>query len=180
VDAANPVVFVKAKDLGLSGTELPPRIDQDEEIIDKLLTIRASSAVRIGIAENLRDAYENSPAVPKICFVAEPQSYQTVGNTYIKAHEVDLVGRMLSMGKLHPTFAITGGICLAVASKMEGTVVYDTMKQHDREGVNIGHCGGVFRVGAEVVREKGTFHAVKGTVFRTARCLMNGKVHVLI
>ena len=34
IDAANPLVFVKAEDLGLSGKELPEEINADEEKLE--------------------------------------------------------------------------------------------------------------------------------------------------
>ena len=42
VDAANPLVFVKAKDLGLTGKELPDELNADEEKLNLLETIRNS------------------------------------------------------------------------------------------------------------------------------------------
>ena len=39
IDAANPLVFVKAEDLGLSGKELPEEINADEEKLELLETV---------------------------------------------------------------------------------------------------------------------------------------------
>lgn len=180
VDAANPVVFVNADDVALTGIELPANIDKDENMINKLLEIRAAAAIQLDLAENFHDANVNSPAVPKMCFVAESQDYKTTQQTEMKQDDMDITARMLSMGKLHPTFAITGGVCLAVASKIEGTIVNDVVKQTGDYEVRIGHCGGVFQVGAEVIQEDEEFQARRGTAFRTARCLMTGDAQVSI
>jgi 2-methylaconitate cis-trans-isomerase PrpF len=49
VDAANPVVFVKAKELGLSGVEIY-EIDESNDIRKKLEAIRSRAAVMLGFA----------------------------------------------------------------------------------------------------------------------------------
>lgn len=69
VDAANPVVFVRASDVGTTGMKLPKAIDNNPDILAKLLEIRASAAVWIGLANDIEDAFSNVPSVPKICLV---------------------------------------------------------------------------------------------------------------
>src|SRR5207237_10888070 len=48
VDATNPVVFVRAKDLGLAGTETPQEIDGDRGLSARLGAIRSEAAGRTG------------------------------------------------------------------------------------------------------------------------------------
>ncbi|MBH8582474.1 2-methylaconitate cis-trans isomerase PrpF family protein [Thermoactinomyces sp. CICC 10735] len=178
VDAANPCVFVRAKDLGLTGIEFPKDLDQNPQLLDRVLDIRAVAATKIGLATNIEDAKVKSPAVPKICFISESSDYISNSGELIDKGDVDLVARMMSMGKLHPSFAITGGICLAVAAKINGTLVNQIVhsKRDENDVVRIGHCDGVMEVGAEVQQVNGQWQAVYGTVYRTARCLMNGSV----
>ncbi|MDY0404651.1 PrpF domain-containing protein [Virgibacillus sp. 179-BFC.A HS] len=177
VDATNPLVFIRAKDIGLIGTELPNEIDKNTKLLDTLLEIRAAAAIKLNLAKNLEDANRYSPAVPKMCFISEAQDYRSTENNNIRKDEIDIVARMLSMGKLHPTFAISGGICLAVAAKIKGTIVSDQLKHVSEDLIKIGHCGGIMEVSAEVTKEK---IALRGTVFRTARCLMTGFTYVSV
>ncbi|MFD2211573.1 2-methylaconitate cis-trans isomerase PrpF family protein [Virgibacillus halophilus] len=177
VDAANPLVFVKADDVGLNGTELPGNVDKNKKLLDTLLEIRAAAAVKLKLAKNFKEANTKSPAVPKLCFVSEAQDYLTTENKRIKKEDINIVARMLSMGKLHPTFAIGGGICLAIAAKIEGSVVKDQLEQMYMDEIKIGHCGGIMEVGAEFADKK---IALRGTVFRTARCLMTGYTYVSV
>src|SRR5438128_9466385 len=49
VDPTNPVVVVRAKDLGLAGTETPQEIDSDHALSARLEAIRVEAAKRRGI-----------------------------------------------------------------------------------------------------------------------------------
>ena len=55
--------------------------------------------------------------------VAPSDGVRTTRATPIGADQVDLVSRMISMGKTHRTFAGTSSMCLAVAAAIPGTVV---------------------------------------------------------
>jgi 2-methylaconitate cis-trans-isomerase PrpF len=65
VDAANPVVFVRAGDLGLEGTEIH-EIDASREIRHRLEAIRSRVAVMLGLASSPEEASEFSQQVPQI------------------------------------------------------------------------------------------------------------------
>src|SRR5207247_9567654 len=49
VDATNAVVFVRAKDLGIAGTESPMAIDADTALTARLERIRVEAGNRMGI-----------------------------------------------------------------------------------------------------------------------------------
>ena len=179
VDAANPLVFVRASDLGLKGDEMPKDIDTNPDLLDKMLAIREAAAVKVGLASDIADAKKNSPAVPKFCFVAPPAAYTSVEGDSVERESIDLQARMLSMGKLHPVLAITGGICIGVAAKIPGTLVNEAVgSAANQEEIRIGHCSGVLAVGAEVQKSDEGMVAVSGTVYRTARILMSGDVNI--
>src|SRR5512142_1195200 len=72
VDAANPFVFVRARDLGLAGTELPNQIESNLELMARLEGIRAAAAVRMGLARDWQEATQKVRSVPKIAFVSPP------------------------------------------------------------------------------------------------------------
>jgi 2-methylaconitate cis-trans-isomerase PrpF len=59
VDAANPMVFVKAKDLGLSGIETPEEIDSNQEMLRILEEIRAKAAEKFGMVDDWTQATKN-------------------------------------------------------------------------------------------------------------------------
>jgi len=179
VDAANPVVFLKASELGLDGTEID-EIDSNPEILCKLQVIRSYAAVMIGLAETPEEAAEYSPAIPKIAFVCEAKKYKAITGRLITAADIDLVARIMSMGKLHRAFALTGAICTAGAAKIEGTVVNQVMDEAglSRDEIRIGHPGGILPVKPLIEKREGDFYYVEAIAGRTARRLMEGFVLV--
>jgi 2-methylaconitate cis-trans-isomerase PrpF len=180
VDATNPMVFVRAKDLGLDGTERPEDLDARTGLPERLEAIRGAAAVRMGLARTPEDAARTSSAVPKIAIVAPPTGYRTLSGAAVEPHAVDLVARIVSMGKVHRAFALTGAMCLAVAARIPATIPHEATTAAEASGdVRIGHPSGVLPVAAAVVRGAGgTPVAQTVTVYRTARRLMEGFVLV--
>ncbi len=180
LDAATVMVYVRAEDFGLSGTELADRIDGDPELLEKLATIRAAAGVRLGLSSSIEDAKQNRPSTPKIAIVAPPQSYTTAGGERIEASQIDFLSRIMSMGRLHHAHAVTGAIATAVAAVTPGTLVNAVAGGSNelRRTLRIGHPSGIIEVGAEVRLDGHVPFAVKGVVGRTARRIMEGSICV--
>jgi 2-methylaconitate cis-trans-isomerase PrpF len=175
VDATNPMVFVRARDLGLSGTESPAALDADAGVMATLEAIRAAGAVAMGIAPDPATATAQSPAVPKIALVAAPRAYTDLSGGEISAEAADLNVLIVSMGKIHRAVALTGAMCLAVAAHLDGTVVQEIARAlSPGQDVRIGHPSGVLPLAARV--RAGV--AEKVVVYRTARRLFEGQVRV--
>ncbi len=165
VDAANPLVFMRAKDLGLTGVELSE--DYTTEDLKKIEEIRCIAAELSGI-EKREFATAKSPAVPKVAIINENINYKTSTNNNFTKDDYDLSVRMMSLRKLHKALAVTGAICTTIASKVEGTLVQDIVKSNGNK-LRIGHPAGIMETA--YVEENGT----KGvTVVRTARRLLDG------
>ena len=178
VDAANPSVFVKAADIGLTGLELPADCDTNPRILEVMEEIRVRAGVMMGLAKNVDQV---GPAVPKVAFVAPAQDYPDSEGKIITAGEVDLVARTKAMAEMHKTYAVTGGICIATAAMIEGTVVSDVCgAQAKNTGeVRIGHPSGVLEVFVDVKNSVETgWTLLQAGVCRTARPIMEGEVYV--
>ena len=68
-------------------------------------------------------------------------------------------------------------MCLAVAARLEGTVVHEVARRHPGD-VRLGHPSGVLPLDAAVSRKDDGPWAERVTVYRTARRLMEGFVRV--
>ena len=111
---------MKAKEIGLSGKELPYQISNNQKMLEHLETIRGLAAVKLGLIEDYKRSAWDSPGIPKMTFVEEPEEYLTSEDKKIKKNEIDLLSRMLSMQKPHPSYAMTGAMCTAAASVVPG------------------------------------------------------------
>jgi 2-methylaconitate cis-trans-isomerase PrpF len=172
VDAANPAVFVQAREIGFTGKELPADTASNPRILDTLEEIRSKAAVLMKLAFG--------PAVPKVAMVAPPQSYKTSGGKSIVETDCDLLARTKALAVLHKAYAVTGGICVSAAALIEGTVVNEVAGP--RAGVDgvvrIGHPSGIssFLVSVEKT-PSGAFELTRSATAGTARRIMDGYVY---
>lgn len=179
VDATNPVVFVAAKDLGLEGIEGPDELDARADFLARIEAIRAAAAVRMGLATTPEEATRASPAVPKVAVVAPPAAYRSLAGARIEPSAIDLVARVVSMGRVHRAIALTAAMCLAVAVRVPGTLPHALAAPGPPGDVRVGHPSGILPVAATVEQAAdGTPVARVVTVYRTARRLMEGFVLV--
>lgn len=150
VDAANPLVFVKAKDLGMTGLELPEEVNADADKLALLETVRGLAAVMIGLIEDYTRSAWETPGIPKMTFVAEAADYVTAEGVSISKENVDLLSRMMSIQKAHPSYAMTGAMCTAAAAVVPGSVVNQVLSENvDTQFIRIGHPSGVLECGVD-------------------------------
>lgn len=175
IDAANPLVFVRAKDLGLTGKELPDELNADAAKLDLLETVRGLAAVKLGLIEDYTRSAWDTPGIPKMTFVAEAEDYVTPDGKEIKKCDIDLLSRMMSMQKAHPSYAMTGAMCTAAAAVVPGSIVQQVLSENvDTQYIRIGHAGGVLECGVDY-RENDAIPEIDDTFgFRTANLLLEG------
>jgi len=174
VDAGNPTAFVRAEELKLRGNELPAEFDQDMATRAKLEAIRKKVGEMMGIPV--------SQSIPKISFIAPAQDFKTVTGKTVGKNDVSMLARVMAMGKMHKTFAITAGIPAAIGAVLPNSVVNQVVAggkpvPADKEIV-IGHPSGMMDIKVEMRMEKGQPYIVSCTVGRTARKIMDGTVFV--
>lgn len=178
VDAANAAVFVRARDVGLAGTELPDTLEANPAILARLEAIRCAASVRMGIAPD-EAAARLIKGVPFVAIVAPPADAPTLSGETLRAAEMDLLARVISNGQPHRALPLTISLCTAIAARIEGTVVAEALSPGAGAGVlRLGMPSGVLTVGAEVAREGGAWVARAGSFYRTARRLFDGRVWV--
>ena len=177
VDAANPLVFVRWDSLGLTGVEQPEDIDADVELLARIERVRGCAAVLAGIAASAAEASSDVPSVPKLALVGSPRAYRVANGAVLPAEAMTLRAAMMSMGRLHRSYPLTGAICTAVATAIPGTIAADAAGGA-RRTCDIGHPAGVLPMAADVVEDGDRWQVPSVAGFRTARRLMEG--HVLV
>lgn len=177
IDAANPLVFARAKDLGLTGKELPDELNADPEKLELLEKVRGVAAVKLGLIDDYTKSAWETPGIPKMTFVAKPENYVNMEGKEIKKEEIDLLSRMMSMQKTHPSYAMTGAMCTAAAVVVKGSIVNQVCADDiDTQFIRIGHPGGILECGVDY-RESDEKLDIQDTFgFRTANLIMEGTV----
>lgn len=180
VDVANPLIFVKAGDLGLAGTETAAQIDGNPKLLDVLETIRGIGAEMIGLAKSAATAIDESPAMPMVAFVAPPQSYHNgLTGQEVNASSSDLLSRMMWMQVTHKTYSATAAVATGSAAVIPGTVVNEVIGPRlDMSVLRIGHPGGVIPVDVRAEVHEGKTVVTRAAFSRTARRLMEGYAYV--
>lgn len=177
ITAGIPTVFVNAKDIGYTGTELRERINSDAEALKRFEAIRVAGALRMGLIKTPEEAATRQHT-PKIAFVAPPTTYTASSGKTIEAVDVDLLVRALSMGKLHHAMMGTCAVAIGTAAAIPGTLVNQAAGGGEREAVRFGHPSGTLRVGAQAKQVNGQWTVTKAIMSRSARILMEGWVRV--
>ena len=178
LNAGNPTIFLEADRVGLKGTETQDQVNGDAELLARCETIRAHCTVAMGLAATPEEATRLRPHTPKLCFVARPQSYQAAGGKFVEPGDIDVIARILSMGKLHHAITGTGAVAVAVAAALDGTLVNRIVGDIGDRQVRMGHTAGSVAVGAKTVLEEGGWSVDKAVMSRSARRLMEGWVRV--
>ena len=192
IDVGNPAVFVAADALGVpaAATALPAALDADAALQERLEWIRCEAAVRVGMAESPTEAARRHRTVPKVAVVGSPAAYRTTSDTDVPADDVDLVVRLISMGRTHRTLAMTGAMACAAGTAMDGSVVAEVAAGSSRTAraaageatpsreVRLGHPAGVLALNVTADCSSGMWRVASLTMDRTAREIMRGAVQV--
>ncbi|WP_137392303.1 4-oxalomesaconate tautomerase [Rhodoligotrophos defluvii] len=163
VDYAVPVMFVRAEDLGLDGNEPPAVLTANRAVFDRMEALRLEAGRRAGLGD------VSGSVVPKIAVVARPRGDGVVLSRYFTPRTA------------HESYPVTGGLCLAVASCLDGSVVHELVREPVREAgiVGIEHPVGKLEIEIELRRAGANRSPIaRASLVRTARRLFDGFVYV--
>jgi len=176
VDAATPLIYIQAEDLGLKGTESPDELDSNTEKMEIIQKIRRKCAFMTGLSKSEHEAPMNTP---RIGIVTSPKDYISLDKSNIKGDDQDITARMFSMGKTHKAIMGTAGVNIGVAAAIEGTIP-NLIKRKGSNPLELraGNPSGVMTAGAVIEQVDGKPHAKSAIMYRTFRPLMRGEVLV--
>jgi 2-methylaconitate cis-trans-isomerase PrpF len=181
VDAGNVVVFIRAENLGLSGTESCAAIESNAALKNLIEAIRATATVKIGIAKSCAEATEKSAYAPFFSIVSPAADYiSELTGLPVDRTDVDLVARLSFMLHMHKTYPGTGAVATGAAARIPGTIVYDLLSNDSRARkiMRIGHPGGIMEIETRAAQNGGEITFETLSYMRTARRIMEGTVFV--
>ena len=177
INAGIPTIFVDAGSIGYTGTELQEAINGDAEALKLFETIRAHGAVKMGLIGSIEEAASRQHT-PKVAIVARPADYIASSGKPVRAGDIDLLVRAMSMGKLHHAMMGTAAVAIGTAAAIPGTLVNAAAGGGAPAAVRFGHPSGTLRVGAEASQNNGEWSVTKAIMSRSARVLMEGWVRI--
>lgn len=177
INAGIPTVFLNAEALGYEGTELQTNINNDPDALARFETIRAHAALKMGLITSLEQAKQRQHT-PKIAFVAAAKPYTTSSGKTIQAHEIDLLVRALSMGKLHHAMMGTAAVAIGTAAVIPGTLVNLAAGGDVQASVTFGHPSGTLKVGAVAYCKSDAWQVESVSMSRSARLIMQGQLFI--
>ncbi|MBU8545707.1 MULTISPECIES: 4-oxalomesaconate tautomerase [Roseomonadaceae] len=163
LDVAMPVVIARARDLGKTARESAKELDADKDFMARIERIRRAAGLAMGMGDVA------GKVMPKFAMVGEPAGGQGVAARYFTPLAT------------HEAMAVTGGICIASACKLPGTVAAGiaVVNAEAREMVTLEHPTGVMEaVITTGTAEDGSATILGGGTLRTARRIMKGEVYV--
>ncbi|MCI6888013.1 MAG: PrpF protein [Lachnospiraceae bacterium] len=180
LDVSNPMVLVRAEDIGMTGTELPEEVNSNAGVCELLEKIRGTAACMMGFARDLEDASAHSPAVPKVGFFTRPVLFTDIAGQQVSEDSMDLCARVISVFKCHKACPLTSASSISVAAFLEGSLLWKTLgaPEAGKETVRIGHPSGVMTMVPYLEKDGEEIRLPSVAVQRTARRIMEGTLYI--
>ena len=180
LDVSNPMVLVRAEDIGMTGTELPEEINSNAGVCELLEKIRGTAACMMGFARDLEDASAHSPAVPKVGFFTRSVGFTDIAGQQVREDSMDLCARVISVFKCHKACPLTSASSISVAAFLEGSLLWKTLgaPKSGKETVRIGHPSGVMTMVPYLEKDGEEIRLPSVAVQRTARRIMEGTLYI--
>jgi 2-methylaconitate cis-trans-isomerase PrpF len=180
VDGANPVVFVRASELKMRGTESPSEIESNNSLMETIEKVRGRATVMCGMVDKPADARTKSPYIPFLNIISPPADYQAINGKTVKAADIDLVCRAVFMQRVHKAIQVTGSLSTGAFARVPGSLASEVVREatKTRPQIRIGHPSGILPLEAEAETVNGNVKITRLRVFRTARRIMEGYVYV--
>src|SRR3954470_8612544 len=160
IDAAMPLLIVRATDLGMSGTETPDQLDADPTLLRRLETVRRAAGRKMGLGD------VSDSVIPKPVLVSAGDSPNSVTSRYFTPR------------RCHASHAVTGAIGVASAFALPGTVASAMPREPGRHALVVLHPAGQIDVEVELKGSGEEAKVERAALVRTARKIMQGELHL--
>ncbi|MGO4735789.1 4-oxalomesaconate tautomerase [Bosea sp. 2KB_26] len=157
IDYATPMLLVRATDFGLAGDEPPAELDANTALLARLEEIRREAGRRMGLGDVA------GRVIPKIGLLSKARQ----GGS--------LTSRYFTPDRCHRSHAVTGALCIAVASQVPGSIAQDVSLADAASLVTIEHPSGRIQVDLAL---DASGQVARASLVRTARRIFEG--HVIV
>lgn len=161
IDAATPMVHIPASQLGKTGYETKEELDRDKQLLKQIEDIRIEAGALMGMGD------VSESVLPKVSLIAPPQKQGQISSRYFVPDNC------------HASHAVTGAICVAVASLIDGTVAAKSASDIQDGLVLIEHPSGTIQVKTTISGPPHQPQIEQAALVRTARPLFKGNVYII-
>jgi 2-methylaconitate cis-trans-isomerase PrpF/tripartite-type tricarboxylate transporter receptor subunit TctC len=159
IDAAMPLVIMRARDLGLSGRETPAELDADRPLLERIEAIRRDAGCAMGLGD------VSGSVVPKPVVTS--------------AGDADsITSRYFTPRRCHASHAVTGAIGVATAFALPGTVASSERPAAGARRVAVLHPQGRIEIDVRVDGTGDDARIQRAALVRTARKILQGELHI--
>jgi 2-methylaconitate cis-trans-isomerase PrpF/tripartite-type tricarboxylate transporter receptor subunit TctC len=160
IDAAMPLMIVRAHDMGVSGRESPVELDANRGLLERLEALRRAAGEMMGLGD------VSNSVIPKPVLVSEGDGAASITSRYFTPR------------RCHASHAVTGAIGVASAFALPGTVASGAVGSAGCRQLAVLHPAG--RIDIEVEIEGMGIHAAirRASLVRTARKIFEGQLHI--
>ena len=158
IDAAMPLMMLRAVDLGLTGRERPAELDANASLMARIERLRLEAGARMGLGD------VSNSVVPKPVLVSAGDGPRSITSRYF------------TPGRCHTSHAVTGAIGVATALALPGTVASGEPKAPGKHPLVVLHPGGQIDVEVEIEGEGQVATIQRAALVRTARKIFQGEL----
>ena len=160
IDAAMPLVIMRARDFGLTGREAPEELEGNLDLMARIESLRCAAGHAMGLGD------VSSSVVPKPVIASEGDDADSITSRYFTPR------------RCHASHAVTGAIGVATAFALPGTLASGRSERPGARTISVLHPQG--RIDVEVVIEGAGADARirQAALIRTARKILQGELHI--
>ena len=164
IDVAMPMVLMRATDFGITGHESRAELEAMPELVKAFDEVRLKAGAKMGLGD------VRGLVIPKVGLLSSAREGGTVASRYF------------TPWALHAAHAVTGGICVASACALEGSIAHELAEPlpytDGPQDVTIEHPSGVIDVRIHVAWSGSRMDVLSAGILRTSRLIMRGEVMV--
>ena len=160
IDAAMPLMIVRAESLGVDGREKPGALDANLPLMQRLEAMRLEAGRLMGLGD------VSQSVIPKPVLVSRGDDADSITSRYFTPR------------RCHASHAVTGAIGVATAFALPGTVASGEIAVAGRRNIVVLHPAGRIDVEVELDGDGGELQIRRAALLRTARKIMQGELHI--
>jgi tripartite-type tricarboxylate transporter receptor subunit TctC len=160
IDAAMPLMIMRASDLGLTGREFPDELDTDRPLLERIEALRRAAGEAMGLGD------VSDSVIPKPVIASDGDDANSITSRYFTPR------------RCHASHAVTGAIGVATAFALPGTVVSGATGRPGVRAISVLHPQGRIDVEVAVEGLGAEARVQRAALVRTARKILQGELHI--